>query len=39
VVVSFEQICRSNNLNNPMRKRQYWVKEEGRWKIIYEGTA
>lgn len=39
VVVSFDQDYRSNNLNNQMRKQQYWVKEEGRWKIIFEGPA
>lgn len=39
VVVNFEQNYRSNNLSNVMKKRQYWQKENGRWKIIYEGTA
>jgi len=39
VVVTFEQDYRSNNLSNQMRKRQYWIKEEGRWRIIYEGAA
>jgi murein L,D-transpeptidase YafK len=39
VVVSFEQDYRSNNLNNQMRKRQYWIREDGTWKIIYEGSA
>lgn len=39
VVVTFEQDYRSNNLSNEMRKRQYWIKEDGRWKIIYEGAA
>jgi len=39
VVVTFEQDYRSNNLNNQMKKRQYWIKEDGRWKILYEGTA
>jgi murein L,D-transpeptidase YafK len=39
VVVGFDQDYRSNNLNNQMRKRQYWTKEDGRWKIIYEGAA
>jgi murein L,D-transpeptidase YafK len=38
VMVSFEQDYRSNNLNNVAQKRQYWNKENGRWKIIYEGT-
>jgi len=39
VVVSFEQDYRSNNLSNVMRKRQYWVKNDGRWRILYEGGA
>ena len=39
VVVTFEQNYRSDNLSNVMKKRQYWRKEGGRWKIIYEGSA
>jgi murein L,D-transpeptidase YafK len=39
VVVTFDQDYRSNNLSNVMRKRQYWVKEAGQWKILYEGAA
>ena len=39
VVVTFEQDYRSNSLSNVMRKRQYWVKESGQWKILYEGAA
>jgi murein L,D-transpeptidase YafK len=39
VVVTFEQDYRSSNLSNVMRKRQYWIKETGRWKIAYEGAA
>ena len=39
VVVTFQQDYKSNNLNNVMMKRQYWQKEDGRWKIIYEGAA
>lgn len=39
VVVTFEQDYRSNNLSNQMRKRQYWIREDGTWKIIYEGAA
>lgn len=39
VVVTFDQDYRSNNLNNLMKKRQYWLREEGSWKIIYEGSA
>ena len=39
VVVSFEQDYRSSNLSNTLRKRQYWQKEGGRWRIVYEGSA
>lgn len=39
VVVTFEQDYHSNNMDNQMRKRQYWVRENGVWKIIYEGAA
>ena len=39
VVVSFEQDYRSNGLSNVMKKRQYWAKEAGQWKILYEGPA
>lgn len=39
VVVTFDQDYRSDSLANAMRKRQYWIKESGRWKILYEGAA
>jgi murein L,D-transpeptidase YafK len=39
VVVAFAQQYRSNNLSNSMRKQQYWRKEDGRWRIFYEGSA
>jgi murein L,D-transpeptidase YafK len=39
VVVTFDQDYRSNNLSNAMKKRQYWIKESGKWRIIYEGAA
>lgn len=39
VVVTFDQDYRSDNLSNVMKKRQYWLKEDGKWKIIYEGAA
>ena len=38
-VVTFDQKYSSSNLNNDMRKRQYWIRENGGWKIIYEGAA
>lgn len=39
VVVTFDQDYQSNNLNNQMKKRQYWIQEEGTWKIVFEGAA
>jgi hypothetical protein len=39
VVVTFDQDYRSERLSNVMRKRQYWMKEGARWKIVYEGAA
>ena len=39
MVVNFDQDYHSNNLNNQMRKTQYWIRENGRWRIAYEGAA
>jgi murein L,D-transpeptidase YafK len=39
VVVTFEQDYQSSNLANRMQKRQYWIKEDGRWKIAHEEAA
>jgi murein L,D-transpeptidase YafK len=39
VVAVFDQDYRSNNLSNHMRKKQHWLREDGRWKIVYEGNA
>ena len=39
VEVIFDQDYRSDGFTDTMRKRQYWTKEDGRWKIIYEGGA
>jgi murein L,D-transpeptidase YafK len=39
IEVTFEQDYRSNNLSNRTRKRQYWVEEDGRWKVVYEGAV
>ena len=38
-VVSFKQDYASSNLVNSMYKRQYWVREGDRWKILYEGAG
>ncbi len=37
VVANFRQRYRSNNYNGDMSKRLYMVKEQGRWKVLYEG--
>jgi len=39
LVVTYQQDYRSNNLNNKMKKRQVWSKENGRWKIVFETAA
>lgn len=38
-VVTFEQDYSSSNLSNRMKKRQYWIKRNNRWQIIYEGSV
>ena len=38
-VVTFEQDYASSNLVNQMRKRQYWIRERGAWRILHEGSA
>ena len=38
-VVTFEQDLRDNGRPGVLKKRQYWIVEDGRWKIIYEGVA
>lgn len=38
-VAIFDQDYSSSNLSNRMKKRQYWLKEDGRWRIVYEGAA
>jgi murein L,D-transpeptidase YafK len=39
VVVTFDQQYRSNNLSNTIKKRQYWIHEDGDWRIVYEGAG
>ena len=39
VEVTFDQNYQSNNLSGQTRKRQLWRLIDGRWQIIYEGTA
>jgi murein L,D-transpeptidase YafK len=38
-LVTFDQHYDSNNLANTMTKRQYWRRDQGQWKIIYEGAG
>ena len=38
VVVDFDQDYKSNNLNNQVKKRQYWLHDDNRWQIVYEGS-
>jgi murein L,D-transpeptidase YafK len=39
MVGTFTQETSIGKSKNVIRKRQYWVKEDSGWKIIYEGTA
>lgn len=39
VLVTFDQQYTRNKLDDQMKKRQYWIREDGGWKIIYEGNA
>ncbi len=38
-VVTFDQDYNSSNLAGQSKKRQYWMKEPGGWKIVYEGMG
>lgn len=37
-LVSFVQRYQSNNLSDRTVKRQFWSREDGRWKIVHETT-
>ncbi|GAB7561988.1 murein L,D-transpeptidase [Methylobacillus methanolivorans] len=39
VQVSFDQDYKSDAIANRMKKQQYWVWDNQRWKIMYEGPA
>ena len=39
VMVTFDQDYKSSNNAAKMKKRQYWQREDGHWKIIYEAAA
>jgi murein L,D-transpeptidase YafK len=36
---TFEQDYASSNLSNRMIKRQYWIRENNKWRIVFEGAA
>jgi murein L,D-transpeptidase YafK len=38
-VITFRQDYKSSNLKSRMLKRQYWMKDGGSWRILYEGSA
>lgn len=38
LVATFLQHYKSNNYQGAALKRQYWKKEQGAWKILYEGA-
>lgn len=39
LTVTFDQDYRSSNLSQKTRKRQYWVNQDGGWKIAYEAPV
>ncbi len=39
MVVDFSQDYRSSNLSNRTHKRQYWIREDGRWRILHEAVV
>ncbi|HEX9391602.1 MAG TPA: L,D-transpeptidase family protein [Usitatibacteraceae bacterium] len=39
MIVTFDQDYRSSNNSSKMKKRQYWQREKGQWKIVYEAAA
>jgi murein L,D-transpeptidase YafK len=39
ISVTFEQNYQSSNLSTKLWKRQYWVREGNRWKIVYEAAV
>jgi murein L,D-transpeptidase YafK len=39
MMVTFDQTYKSSNNNSKMKKRQFWQREDGKWKIIFEGAA
>jgi murein L,D-transpeptidase YafK len=38
-VVTFDQDYSSSDYRKRMRKRQYWIRDGGTWRILHEGAA
>ena len=38
MMITFEQVYRSNNLSTKTVKRQYWEREGGQWRIVHEAV-
>ncbi len=38
IVANFRQDYRSNNFSNAMDKRLYLTREDGQWRVLYEGA-
>ena len=39
MIVTFDQDYKSSNNSSKMKKRQYWQRELGHWKIVYEASV
>jgi len=39
IVSTFTQETTSGKTKTNVRKRQYWLKESNKWRIIYESTV
>ena len=39
MIVTFDQDYKSSNNSSKMKKRQYWQRELGEWKIVYEASV
>ena len=39
MMVTFEQDYRSSNMSKKTLKRQYWIREDGAWRILNESVV
>ena len=39
MMVTFEQDYRSSNMSKKTLKRQYWIREDGAWRILHESVV